>query len=512
MTRSVTMKTARNRNIEINKDVAMIWLNQFSHKVGQPVIVRYYDENDSIDCIYAMGIKNGIGPDCYSVVSPKTCDIIWGVVTQAPDISSLVNGEIFLYYNITSDTWNLVYIKEDSRIIQELSEKPEMYFNISDDSIWVTKDRRARQLNDIYSKEEIDRFVEEAKDTVRYVSFDDITPEQREQIKGDPGEQGEKGDPFRYEDFTREQLEGLRGPRGFNGSVLNFVVLTEEEYNNILPIDLDPEKFYYIYEDTQPTPGEFYAYVEGDILYISADFLDPETMSINPGNTSVSDDILTLIQGGSTLIVATPLLERYGGTYTESFILTITCPTEGALIRYTTDGSEPTEMSEIYDSTTGLLINRTMTLKVIATKVGYESSGVVIANYTISEPEPGKVDIPEFLQPEGEYINRVTTAIHTSTEGATIYYTLNGTEPTKNSLEYSPGTLLTFESTTTLKAKAYKDSMNPSDPATATYVIRESQGVFIDGDILNDDTGSYDSYKWIINTTATVNNDVLEFI
>lgn len=35
--------------------------------------------------------------------------------------------------------------------------------------------------------------------------------------KGTQGEVGEKGDPFRYEDFTTEQLESLRGPKGEQG-------------------------------------------------------------------------------------------------------------------------------------------------------------------------------------------------------------------------------------------------------------------------------------------------------
>ena len=35
--------------------------------------------------------------------------------------------------------------------------------------------------------------------------------------EGLPGEQGEKGDPFTYEDFTPEQLESLQGPPGESG-------------------------------------------------------------------------------------------------------------------------------------------------------------------------------------------------------------------------------------------------------------------------------------------------------
>ena len=32
------------------------------------------------------------------------------------------------------------------------------------------------------------------------------------------GPRGEKGEPFKYEDFTPEQLEALRGPQGRDGN------------------------------------------------------------------------------------------------------------------------------------------------------------------------------------------------------------------------------------------------------------------------------------------------------
>jgi len=38
-----------------------------------------------------------------------------------------------------------------------------------------------------------------------------------EGLPGEPGQQGEKGDPFTYEDFTPEQLEALQGPPGADG-------------------------------------------------------------------------------------------------------------------------------------------------------------------------------------------------------------------------------------------------------------------------------------------------------
>lgn len=45
-------------------------------------------------------------------------------------------------------------------------------------------------------------------------TYDDFTPQQLENLKGDRGEKGEKGDAFAYSDFTPEQLAALKGAKG----------------------------------------------------------------------------------------------------------------------------------------------------------------------------------------------------------------------------------------------------------------------------------------------------------
>lgn len=44
--------------------------------------------------------------------------------------------------------------------------------------------------------------------------YEDFTPEQLEALKGEKGEKGESGEPFKYEDFTPEQLKALKGEKG----------------------------------------------------------------------------------------------------------------------------------------------------------------------------------------------------------------------------------------------------------------------------------------------------------
>lgn len=57
----------------------------------------------------------------------------------------------------------------------------------------------------------------------------------------------------------------------------------------------------------------------------------------------------------------------------------------------------------------------------------------------------------------------------TATDGASIYYTLDGNTPNERSILYEG--LITIEETTTVKAIAVKDGLANSEIATATYTI-----------------------------------------
>ena len=64
----------------------------------------------------------------------------------------------------------------------------------------------------------------------------------------------------------------------------------------------------------------------------------------------------------------------------------------------------------------------------------------------------------------------------TNASGADIYYTLNGTTPTKNSTKYTSAGIAINESCT-LKAIAYKDGYEASDVLTAAYTIANEEKV-----------------------------------
>ena len=79
------------------------------------------------------------------------------------------------------------------------------------------------------------------------------------------------------------------------------------------------------------------------------------------------------------------------------------------------------------------------------------------------------VATPTFSPAEGTYTEAQTVSISCATAGASIYYTLDGTNPTPNSMAYS--TAINISETTTIKAIAMKEGMNASEIATAIYTI-----------------------------------------
>lgn len=106
---------------------------------------------------------------------------------------------------------------------------------------------------------------------------------------------------------------------------------------------------------------------------------------------------------------------------------------------------------------------------------------------TVTPPDPDRVEDPAFSPMAGTYTNSVNVKLSCSTTGASIYYTLDGTEPSVNSTLYTTDGINLTE-TTTIKAVAYLDGMY-STTTTATYVIEAGSGDKpVDGEIALNNT------------------------
>ena len=136
----------------------------------------------------------------------------------------------------------------------------------------------------------------------------------------------------------------------------------------------------------------FFAYawrnkiVNGKTAFESLHDLPPSSLC---GQQSATSAIAT------SAIVSAPTFSISAGTYSGTQSISIATSTAGATIRYTKDGTTPTETSSLYS--TPVAISSTTTLKARAWKAGYTPSAVAAAIYTIGTPTMANyIDNPDF--------------------------------------------------------------------------------------------------------------------
>lgn len=119
----------------------------------------------------------------------------------------------------------------------------------------------------------------------------------------------------------------------------------------------------------------------GEYNFVRLKFAVTLPEPVPSGNCHLTIDSVVVfgVPGVVVNVVETPVIDPNGGTCYEAFDATITCATADAVIRYTTDGTEPTETSTVY--TAPVTINATTTLKAKAWKTGMEASLMAAATY-----------------------------------------------------------------------------------------------------------------------------------
>ncbi len=123
-------------------------------------------------------------------------------------------------------------------------------------------------------------------------------------------------------------------------------------------------------------------------------------------------------------------------------------------------------------------------------------------SFTITRPDPSSVSTPAI----SFSANKAT--ITCATDGASVYYTLDGTEPTKSSTLY-PGSAVTLTNSCTVRAKAFKEENESSEARRDCYVDHSSEDKYIEILKWNGGTGSgttWTSTSHKFTLTASTNN------
>lgn len=130
----------------------------------------------------------------------------------------------------------------------------------------------------------------------------------------------------------------------------------------------------------------------GKAYYIYAVW-DSETLTLTDSNFE------------TTSIVATPVINPSGGTYTEAQSITMTCATPAAQIRYTLDGSDPLETSPLYSGP--ITVANDVTIKAKAFRTNWIASTVATETYVVSIPTQviqGTANTIQHINVAGDFI------------------------------------------------------------------------------------------------------------
>ena len=252
---------------------------------------------------------------------------------------------------------------------------------------------------------------------------------------------------------------------------------------------------HYTLDGTEPT--------QQSAVYSEPVLIDTDkTLSALALKTNWENSTVTSGEYIITGTVFTPVFNLPGATYTSAQNISISCSTPGATIRFTTDGSEPDNSSEIYS--TPVNITESTILKAKAFKTDWEDSATTISEYIIT----GTVPMPVFDPPGGTYYSTIEVSIFIPEffsdnkfksldsakrrvrEDIEIRYTTNGSAPNAYSELYR--TPLIVPASTVIRARAFRKDWLDSEIADGVYsFVFPLEMVFIQGGGFSPDNELY---------------------
>ncbi len=204
------------------------------------------------------------------------------------------------------------------------------------------------------------------------------------------------------------------------------------------------------------------------VLNLNTNALDGSGNAL-AGGSVITNETFTIATPSSGNTVATPTFSVAGGTYNANQSVTLSTTTGGASIRYTTNGTTPTcSTGTVYSS--AISVTSTQTINAIGCLSGYADSTVATATYTL------QVATPTFSPVGGTYTSTQSVTLSTTTGGANIRYTTNGTTPTCSSTLYS--TPISVSTSQTINAIGCLAGYSDSAVGSAVYTMNIS-GAYI---------------------------------
>ena len=182
--------------------------------------------------------------------------------------------------------------------------------------------------------------------------------------------------------------------------------------------------------------------------------LNPDAATGNAGE--LTGDVIQLVYQTTATLEILP----NGGTFTNSVQVSLASGVSNSVIRYTTNGDDPTGASAAY--TVPFTLTETATVKARLFVNGFPASEIVEATYTRYVPP----DI-QFNPPGQLFTNQLSVTLVNNVGAGTIRYTVDGAEPTSASTAYSGPLNLTAGAA--IRARVFLNTFPISEEFSETY-------------------------------------------
>lgn len=240
-------------------------------------------------------------------------------------------------------------------------------------------------------------------------------------------------------------------------------------------------------------------------LTYTAPFTLPATTTVkaaawqNNCRGPVNTRLFTISQASDR--VAIPAFNPPPGSYTTAQNISLSTPTPGAQIYFTTTGNTPvlgTVFTRLYSSP--IALPDTTNIKAMAVKTGMTNSPVASGFFNINQP--AVVKTPVIAPGSGSFTGSVQVSLSVNTPGAIIYYTVSGNLPV-------PGTSFTrvytgpftLFGTTTVRAMGVKTGLANSAIAVANLVV--TSPAVVSAPVFSPLPGNYPGPVSVSITTST---------
>jgi hypothetical protein len=244
-------------------------------------------------------------------------------------------------------------------------------------------------------------------------------------------------------------------------------------YNGVNPPAVGSSSIFYTNNGSTPTTSS--TVYSGPLAVSTTQTIKAIATALGYTQSAVGTALYTI----ASVQLAAPTFAPGSGTYSGTQSVTIT-PPAGATACYTVNATPPlpvtpgtcpagtTTVSGPVSVVASEIINA------YSTQTGFSTSVIASASYVIGLPT---AVAPVFSPTAGSYPGPITVTITSTTSGATIYYTTDGSTPTSSSLPYSTGIILS--GSTNFKAITIASGYTNSSVTSADYTLPATAGITV---------------------------------